>query len=104
MLTGTVKFFSGLKSYGFLISDSDAKEFFTHKDDIAGGGRLNKGDKVSFELGKDRKGRVKAVDVRRIPADAETVSEADAEASPEELEEKIPQAFAQDVSAGEPEE
>ena len=49
METGTIKYFSPKKGYGFIaISDSD-KDIFLHKTGIPLGITVNSGDKVAFE-------------------------------------------------------
>lgn len=57
METGTVKWFSGEKGYGF-IEREDGDDVFVHHSDIAGAGfkSLNEGDKVSFEVEQGDKG------------------------------------------------
>ena len=56
METGTVKFFSPKKGYGFIaISDSD-KDIFLHKTRIPPGVTVNNGDKVAFEIIQGPKG------------------------------------------------
>jgi len=99
-MTGTVKFFSRMKNFGFITAENGT-EYFTHQDDVSGD-LLNKGDSVEFEIGQDRKNRTKATNVKKMTAGMETAPEVEADASQGELEEKILQALAQDVSAGEP--
>ena len=55
--TGTVKWFSKAKGYGFIEQDSGT-ELFAHLSSIASGGfkNLKKGDKVKFEIKKSDKG------------------------------------------------
>ncbi|HJO43505.1 MAG TPA: cold shock domain-containing protein [SAR324 cluster bacterium] len=56
METGTIKYFSPKKGYGFIaISDSD-KDIFLHKTGIPLGITVNSGDKVAFEIVKGPKG------------------------------------------------
>ena len=56
METGTVKFFSPKKGYGFIaISDSD-KDIFLQKTGIPLGVIVNNGDKVAFEIIQGPKG------------------------------------------------
>ena len=56
METGTVKFFSPIKGYGFIaISDSD-KDIFLHKTGIPLSVTVNYGDKVAFEIIQGPKG------------------------------------------------
>ncbi len=60
-ITGTVKFFNGAKGFGFIAPEDGSKDVFVHASALekAGIQSLNEGDKVSFELEDDRKGRGK---------------------------------------------
>jgi cold shock protein len=60
-MNGTVKFFNTAKGFGFITPEGGAKDVFVHATalEAAGIGSLNEGDKVSFELEDDRKGRGK---------------------------------------------
>ena len=65
MATGTVKWFSSEKGFGFITPDDQSKDLFVHHSAIAGddGYRsLNEGAKVSFEAEHGTKGP-KAVNV-----------------------------------------
>ena len=57
MTTGTVKWFNGTKGFGFIQPDDGGQDVFVHISAVeaAGMGSLNEGDKLSFELEKDRK-------------------------------------------------
>ena len=57
MPTGTVKWFSDEKGYGF-ISRDDGDDVFVHYSNIQGSGyrSLEEGQKVEFEIGPGRKG------------------------------------------------
>jgi len=59
--TGTVKFFNAAKGYGFIQPADGSKDVFVHVSALerAGIRSLNEGDKVSFILEDDRKGRGK---------------------------------------------
>ena len=59
--TGTVKFFNAAKGYGFISPADGSKDVFVHVSALerAGIRSLNEGDKVSFILEDDRKGRGK---------------------------------------------
>jgi CspA family cold shock protein len=50
--TGTVKWFSRLKGYGFINPDSGQQEIFVHYSAIQGDGYRNlfEGDRVEYEL------------------------------------------------------
>lgn len=58
MATGTVKWFSDAKGYGFIASDEGDKDFFVHHSNISGSGfkTLTEGAKVEFDLAEGQKG------------------------------------------------
>jgi cold shock protein len=60
-VTGTVKFFNGAKGYGFITPADGGKDVFVHATALEAAGirTLNEGDKVTFVLEDDRKGRGK---------------------------------------------
>jgi CspA family cold shock protein len=60
-LKGTVKFFNHSKGYGFVTPDEGGKDVFVHATAVEAAGMppLNEGDRISFELEDDRKGRGK---------------------------------------------
>jgi len=60
-ITGTVKFFNSAKGYGFIAPEDGSKDVFVHVTALerAGIRGLNDGDKVTFVLEDDRKGRGK---------------------------------------------
>lgn len=57
--TGTVKFFNSEKGYGFITPDDGAKDVFVHISALQASGlqSLNEGDKVSFEVEPDKRGK-----------------------------------------------
>ena len=61
METGTVKFYNDQKGFGFIAPDNGGKDVFVHATAVEAAGMraLNEGDRVSFELEDDRKGRGK---------------------------------------------
>ncbi len=67
MATGTVKWFSDEKGYGFITPDEGGKDLFVHHSGIAGQGfkSLSEGAKVEFESTEGQKGP-QASDVRVI--------------------------------------
>jgi cold shock protein len=67
MATGTVKWFSDEKGFGFVTPDEAGKDLFVHHSAIAGDGfkSLAEGAKVSYEAEADPKGP-RAVNVRPL--------------------------------------
>jgi CspA family cold shock protein len=67
MATGTVKFFNDDKGFGFITPENGGGDVFVHVSAVQGGGSLREGQRVSFEVGQDRKtGKSKAENVREI--------------------------------------
>jgi cold shock protein len=67
MATGTVKWFSSEKGYGFITPDGGGEDLFVHFSAIAGSGfkTLDEGTKVSFEVTQGEKGS-QATDVQVV--------------------------------------
>lgn len=65
-MQGNVKWFNGLKGYGFITAD-DGSEIFVHFSGITGEGykSLEEGDKVSFETA-EHNNKLQAVNVKKI--------------------------------------
>lgn len=66
MATGTVKFFNTTKGFGFIAPETGGKDVFVHISAVerAGLRGLADGQKVSFELEKDRTGRESATNLK----------------------------------------
>ena len=64
MATGTVKFFNGDKGFGFITPENGGTDVFVHVSAL-GASSLSEGQRVSYELGQDRKtGKSRAENVR----------------------------------------
>jgi len=64
MPVGTVKFFNDEKGYGFIMRDDGKADVFVHISGLQSAESLRPGDKVTFEVGQDRKtGKEKAESV-----------------------------------------
>jgi cold shock protein len=60
-ISGTLKFYNASKGFGFIAPDDGSKDVFVHASALERSGidSLNEGDKVTFVLEDDRKGRGK---------------------------------------------
>jgi cold shock protein len=58
-MNGTVKFFNAAKGFGFIEPDEGGKDVFVHATALEASGirALKEGDRVSFVLEPDRRGR-----------------------------------------------
>ncbi len=67
MPTGTVKWFSDEKGFGFITPDDGSQDVFVHHSSIAGDGyrSLDEGAKVSFEIESGEKGP-RAANVEKV--------------------------------------
>jgi cold shock protein len=64
---GTIKFFNAERGYGFIKPDDGGRDLFVHITAVAQAGleTLNEGQRVSYEIEPDKKGKgSKAVGVR----------------------------------------
>jgi cold shock protein len=64
---GTIKFFNAERGYGFIKPDDGGRDIFVHITAVAQAGleTLNEGQRVSYEIEPDKKGKgSKAVEVR----------------------------------------
>jgi CspA family cold shock protein len=68
-MNGTLKFFNATRGFGFIEPDEGGKDVFVHASALEASGirALNEGDRVSFELEDDRRGRGKqATQLKKI--------------------------------------
>lgn len=67
MAIGTVKWFNAQKGYGFIQPEDGSKDVFVHISAVeqAGLDTLREGQRVSFELERDRKGKLAATNLKQ---------------------------------------
>jgi CspA family cold shock protein len=68
MATGTVKFFNTTKGFGFIQPQDGTKDVFVHISAVerAGLPSLSEGQQVSFDVDRDRNGRVSAINLKTL--------------------------------------
>jgi CspA family cold shock protein len=66
MTVGTVKFFNTTKGFGFITPETGGKDVFVHISALerSGMSSLGEGQRVSFDLERDRQGRDSAVNLK----------------------------------------
>jgi cold shock protein len=66
MITGTVKFFNIDKGYGFIQPEDGSTDAFVHISAVEASGlrTLDKEQRVTYELEKDKQGRASAVNLQ----------------------------------------
>ncbi len=66
--TGTVKFFSTTKGFGFIQPDDGSKDVFVHITAVeaAGLGTLSENQKISFEVQKGNNGKFSATNLKAV--------------------------------------
>jgi cold shock protein len=66
MSTGTVKWFNAAKGFGFIQPADGSKDVFVHVSAVERSslGRLNEGDKVSYDLERGQQGKISAVNLQ----------------------------------------
>ena len=68
MYTGKVKFFNQEKSYGFIVPEEKGSDVFLHMTELEKSGYkgISIGQRVSYELGTNHKGKQQAVNIKII--------------------------------------
>ena len=68
MAQGTVKFFNAQKGFGFIQQDGGGPDVFVHISDVERSGlySLNDGQKVSFDVVADNRGKNKAANLAAL--------------------------------------
>ena len=67
MAIGTVKFLNQDKGYGFISPENGGTDVFVHMSAVAAERPLQEGQKVSYDIGQDRKtGKSRAENVRSV--------------------------------------
>jgi cold shock protein len=66
MPTGTVKWFSYPRGFGFIQPDDGSKDVFVHINEVQRSGldKLNESQKVHYEVEGDHRGRMTAVNIQ----------------------------------------
>jgi CspA family cold shock protein len=66
MTVGTVKWFNPQKGFGFILPEGGGVDVFVHISAVeqAGLATLNDGQKVSFDVGQDRRGKASAINLK----------------------------------------
>jgi CspA family cold shock protein len=70
MNTGVVKFFNTQKGFGFITPETGGKDVFVHVSAVerAGLSGLREGERVSYEIERDRNGRESATRLSKAQA------------------------------------
>jgi len=73
-MIGQVKWFCAQKGWGF-IAGQDGNEYFAHYSQIAGDGyrNLTEDREVEFDIEKDLRGRVRAINIKQMEVTNETI-------------------------------
>ena len=68
MATGTVKFFNAQKGFGFIVQDEGGPDVFVHISDVERSAMygLHDGQKVSFDVVPDNRGKNKAANLAAL--------------------------------------
>lgn len=73
MTTGTVKFFNETKGFGFITPDEGGQDAFVHITAVekAGMRTLREGNRISYDLEEDRRGKMSACNLKAAETAAE---------------------------------
>jgi CspA family cold shock protein len=79
MATGSVRWFSSERGFGFIAPDMGPRDVFLHAIIVAEAGldAPAPGDRVEFDLVQQRDGRLSALNLRRLSQDPESDLSAD---------------------------
>lgn len=66
MPTTVVKWYSPKKGFGFILDPSGGSDIFVHASGLETNTPPKDGEKVSYDLGNDRQGRMVAINVRQV--------------------------------------
>ncbi len=68
MASGTVKWFNAQKGFGFIQPDDGGKDVFLHISVVerSGIGNPQEGQKISFDIQRDPKGRLSATGIKAL--------------------------------------
>jgi cold shock protein len=66
MTVGTIKWFNPQKGFGFILPEDGGADVFVHISAVeqAGLATLSEGQKVSFDVGADRRGKTSAINLK----------------------------------------
>jgi CspA family cold shock protein len=65
--SGTVAWFLEEKNYGFILADNGGEYFFHISEILMGGHKfIADGQRVEFEISKDKKGKDKAIRIKKV--------------------------------------
>ena len=78
MTSGTVKFFTENKGYGFIAPEGGGQDAFVHISAVENSGMrtLRENQRVSYDLQEDRRGKMAAVNLKAVDEAAQGQSEA----------------------------
>jgi len=68
MSNGTIKWFNTTKGYGFISPDDGTNDVFVHASDAerAGIAALKEGDKLTYDVQRDPRGKMSACNLRLV--------------------------------------